>query len=274
MEIKLKNVTIEIKRRLDDYITDKFLLPSRNVAATLIKEGKVLVNGTAVTKCAKRVSVSDDIKITKMPRYVSRGGYKLAKALKVFNIEVMGCRALDVGASTGGFTDCMLQEGARAVYALDVGHDQLAPTLRINRHVICLERMDVRDMAPLHLPKVDFVSVDVSFISLTKVFPCIAKVVHPGTHCVALVKPQFEVGRFKVGKKGIVRNPEFHIEAIKQVCAAAQASNFAVKGLDYSPILGKEGNIEYLLLLKFDYMSIDIDIAGVVAKAHKELGGH
>jgi 23S rRNA (cytidine1920-2'-O)/16S rRNA (cytidine1409-2'-O)-methyltransferase len=187
---------------------------------------------------------------SKLP-YVSRGGLKLEKALQVFPIDLKDTVAVDIGASTGGFTDCMLQNGAKKVYAIDCGYGQLAYTLRQDERVINMERTNIRNVRPEDLgEEADFASVDVSFISLRHVFPVMKTLLKEGGTAVCLIKPQFEAGREKVGKKGVVRDPQVHVEVIRMIIDFAQELHFAVRGLDFSPVKGPEGNIEYLLWLE------------------------
>ncbi len=239
------------KRRLDIMLVENGLFPSREKAKTAIMAGLVRVNGRVVDKPGTDVPVSSRVEITgpAIP-YVSRGGLKLAKAIKEFGIRLAGKTVVDVGASTGGFTDCALQNGASTVYAVDVGYGQLDWKLRNDPRVVNLERTNIKYLDKALLKDIpDFVTIDVSFISLQKVLPKIAEILLPGGEAVALIKPQFEAGRGKVGKKGVVREPAVHAEVIRNVVAAARESGFETIGLTYSPIKGPEGNIEYLVHL-------------------------
>ncbi len=206
--------------------------------------------------------------------YVSRGGLKLEKAMKSFPISLDACVCMDVGASTGGFTDCMLQKGARKVYAVDVGYGQLAWKLRTDPRVINLERVNARYLTREQIPEeIDFCSVDVSFISLTLILPCVHELLRDGGEMVCLIKPQFEAGREKVGKKGVVRDQKVHAEVIEKILTFAPSHGFSVKGLDFSPVKGPEGNIEYLLYLKKEDTPAETawDAASVVEASHKKL---
>ena len=239
-------------KRLDQRLFELGLAESREKAKATIMSGIVYVNGQKSDKPGTQVS--DDAEIVVRGNacpYVSRGGFKLAKALEVFPVEPAGKVCIDCGASTGGFTDCMLQNGARKVYAVDVGYGQLAWKLRTDERVVNMERTNIRNvtLAMLEEP-VEFFSVDVSFISLKHIFPVAQAVTADHATGVCLVKPQFEAGREKVGKKGVVREPETHREVILQAAGYAAANGFSVLGLDYSPIKGPEGNIEFLLFVE------------------------
>ena len=207
--------------------------------------------------------------------YVSRGGLKLEKAMRSFPITLQDKTAMDIGASTGGFTDCMLQNGAKKVYAVDVGYGQLAWKLRTDPRVVNLERTNIRYVTQEQIPDpIDFISVDVSFISLKLVLPVAKTFMRTGAQAVCLIKPQFEAGREKVGKKGVVRDPLVHIEVIETVCAMIQENGFTLLGLDYSPVKGPEGNIEYLAYLQNtpnETNAHSFDIPALVAASHQEL---
>ena len=234
--------------RLDVYLSEKNLTKSRAAAAALIKAGAVSVNGKIVEKSAFEVGENDDVKIVgETLKYVGRGGLKLEKALEIGKIDLSGKTCLDIGASTGGFTDCMLQNGAKKVYAVDVGYGQLDWRLRSDARVVCMERTNARYLTHEQISdELDFASVDVSFISLKLILPALAGLLKPDGHAVCLVKPQFEAGREKVGKKGVVRDPAVHLEVLEHFLEHAKESRFTVLGLTYSPIRGPEGNIEYL----------------------------
>lgn len=244
-----------MKKRLDLLVLENGNVSSREKAKALIMEGKVYVNGQKEDKPGASFDpekITMEVRNHEMP-YVSRGGFKLAKAMKVFPVDLNGRVCMDIGASTGGFTDCMLQKGAAKVYAVDVGYGQLDWKLRNDPRVICMEKMNFRYMKPEDLgngEKPSFASVDVSFISLSKILPAALQIVESGGEMVCLIKPQFEAGREKVGKKGVVRDPKTHVEVIENVMAMASGLSFEILGLDYSPIRGPEGNIEYLLYLK------------------------
>lgn len=241
-----------MKQRLDVALVERGLILSREKAKVVIMEGLVYVNGQKSDKAGAQVKDDDTIEIRgETLRYVSRGGKKLEKAMQVFPISLEGCTCIDIGASTGGFTDCMLQNGAKKVYSVDVGYGQLAWSLRTDERVVNLERTNIRYVTEEQIPDpIDFISVDVSFISLTLVLPVAWKLLKDQACMVCLVKPQFEAGKDKVGKKGVVREPQIHKEVIRKVADCAVGLGFAVKGLDYSPIKGPEGNIEYLLFLQ------------------------
>lgn len=264
------------KVRLDMLLVERGLFPSRERARAAIMAGQVYVGGVRADKAGEKVSpdAAMTIKGDKLP-YVSRGGLKLAKALDVFRISCAGKVAMDVGASTGGFTDCLLQNGAAKVYAVDVGYGQLAWSLRNDPRVVNMERTNIRYVTPQQIPEpLDLITVDVAFISLALVFPPAANLLKAGGEMVALIKPQFEAGREKVGKKGVVRDPAVHREVIERVITQAPAWRLFAVALTYSPIKGPEGNIEYLLYLKKEVPGTDItpaDIAAVVEEAHRQL---
>ncbi|MFV0412785.1 MAG: TlyA family RNA methyltransferase [Oscillospiraceae bacterium] len=235
--------------RLDQYLFQQGLAPSRERAHALIMAGIVYVNGAKADKAGTPVREGALVEVRgKDLAYVSRGGLKLEKALQVFPIELQAKVCMDIGASTGGFTDCMLQNGAAKVYAVDVGYGQLAWSLRCDARVVNLERTNIRNVTPAEVAeKIDFFSVDVSFISLKHIFPVAAALAAENAHGVCLVKPQFEAGREKVGKKGVVREAETHAEVIANAMEYAVQNGFAYLGLNFSPIKGPEGNIEFLL---------------------------
>jgi len=238
--------------RLDQYLAEQGLAPSREKAKALILNGQVNVGEKTVTKPSFEVSEGSDVRITgEVLKYVSRGGLKLEKALQVFPIDLHGRICMDIGASTGGFTDCMLQNGAKKVYAVDVGTDQLAEVLRNNPRVISLEQTNIRYLEPSDIDDaISFISIDVSFISLTKVLPAAFGFLREAGECVALIKPQFEAGKENVGKKGVVRSEKVRQAVVKNITGFAKALGFMVMGTTVSPIRGPEGNEEYLLWLK------------------------
>ena len=241
-----------MKKRLDLLLVEKSLAASREKAKAMIIAGNVYVNGQKEDKAGDLFDEASEVTLhgSKLP-YVSRGGLKLEKALQVFPIDLKDTVAVDIGASTGGFTDCMLQNGAKKFYAIDCGYGQLAYTLRQDERVINMERTNIRNVRSEDLgEEADFASVDVSFISLRHVFPVMKTLLKEGGTAVCLIKPQFEAGREKVGKKGVVRDQNTHAEVITAVIRMAQEEGFAVRGLDHSPIKGPEGNIEYLLYLQ------------------------
>ena len=270
-----------MKKRLDVELGDRGLVQSRERAKVVIMEGLVYVNGQKSDKAGTPVKEDDRIEVRgETLRYVSRGGKKLEKAMQVFPVVLEGCTCMDIGASTGGFTDCMLQNGAVKVYAVDVGYGQLAWSLRTDERVVNLERTNIRYITEEQVPQpVDFISVDVSFISLTLVLPVAHRLLKDGAQMVCLVKPQFEAGKDKVGKKGVVRDPQIHREVIRKVIDCAAELGFWVRGLDFSPIKGPEGNIEYLLFLQKPQQEAlppeetvaEEQIAGVVDSAHQSL---
>lgn len=236
--------------------------------------GRVSVDGAVVSKAGTPVAEDAVIMVASAPRFVSRGGVKLAGALDRFEIDVSAVRALDVGASTGGFTDCLLQRGAASVTAVDVGYGQLAWSLRTDPRVRVLERTNVRTATPEVLGgPYDLVVIDVSFISLTKVLPAVLPCLAPAGQVLALVKPQFEAGKGRVGKKGVVRDPEVHREVLESVVAAATAAGWVVQGLSWSPVKGPEGNIEFWIWLSRDGEPITDEPGAVVRAAHEALGG-
>ena len=257
-----------MKERLDVIIGER--IGSRTRAKAMILAGKILVNGQKIDKAGTLIALDSEIRILgeEMP-FVSRGGLKLQKGLEVFGIDLRGKVAADVGASTGGFTDCMLQNGAAKVYAIDVGYGQLAWKLRRDSRVINMERTNIRKVRREDFPEeIDFISIDVAFISLEKVLPVVYNI--GKGEVVALIKPQFEAGREQVGKRGVVRDKQIHIMVIEKVMKCALDLGFRISGLDYSPIKGPEGNIEYLLYLGSE--SIDVDVLNVVESAEKLAG--
>lgn len=264
------------KERLDVLLVSRGLFTSREQARRSIMAGAVYVDGVRELKPGTAVpeNASTEVRGETLP-FVSRGGLKLAKALQHFGISVTNRDCLDVGASTGGFTDCLLQNGARHVHAVDVGYGQLAWQLRQDPRVTVLERTNIRHLEPGQVPMVDMVTIDVSFISLTKVLPIVRTLLRAGGDVVALVKPQFEAGREQVGKKGVVRDAATHQRVLTTVIAAAAELGFHAAGVTYSPIKGPEGNIEFLLhLVPADASAADsqsVDVANVVTQAHNEL---
>jgi 23S rRNA (cytidine1920-2'-O)/16S rRNA (cytidine1409-2'-O)-methyltransferase len=264
------------KQRLDVALVLQGVVPSREKARAAIMAGQVVVDGKVVDKPGTSVSSDSRILLKADPcPYVSRGGLKLAKALAEFKLDLAGKVVADVGASTGGFTDCALQHGARKVFAIDVGYGQLAWRLRQDPRVAVRERLNARHLSPADLGEpVDLATVDVAFISLEKIFPALRRILRADGEVVSLVKPQFEAGREKVGKRGVVRDPAIHRDVIAGVMAAAGANGFIVKGLSFSPLTGPEGNIEYLLWLGSgtgEAVSSEEppDISKVVGEAHR-----
>ncbi|MCI8552081.1 MAG: TlyA family RNA methyltransferase [Lawsonibacter sp.] len=237
------------KRRLDVAVTELGLTESRQKAQALIMAGEVYVNGQKQLKAGTCVEEDDVVEVReKRPlRYVSRGGLKLEKAMELWHIALEGKVCADIGASTGGFTDCMLQNGAKLVYAVDVGYNQLDWKLRTHPQVACMERTNARYLTKEQIPEpLDFFSVDVSFISLNLILPALRPLMREGGQAVCLVKPQFEAGKDKVGKKGVVRDPAIHLEVLEHFLEHANHAGFFVKDITFSPIKGPEGNIEYL----------------------------
>ena len=239
--------------------------------------GTVYVNGQKTDKpgTAYPSTASVEIRGKKLP-YVSRGGLKLEKAMEFFSLSLKGKTAMDIGASTGGFTDCMLQNGAKKVYSVDVGYGQLAWNLRINPRVVTLERTNARYLTKEQVPEpINFFTVDVSFISLRLILPAIRRLTSDGAEAVCLIKPQFEAGRGKVGKKGVVRDRKVHEEVLRGIADFAGSSGFSVLGLTFSPVKGPEGNIEYLIYLKKSDTpsSVPLNIASIVEQSHHELNG-
>lgn len=267
------------KERLDVLLVQQGLANSRELAKAYIMAGNVYVDGQKEDKAGTKVAVTAKLEVKgNQMKYVSRGGYKLEKAMDVFGIRLDGKICLDIGASTGGFTDCMLQNGASKVYAIDVGYGQFAWKLRNDERVVCLEKTNVRYVTHEQVPdEGDFASIDVSFISLTKVLPAVLGVLGEKGQLVCLIKPQFEAGREKVGKKGVVRDRAVHEEVIRMVMDYASSIDFYPLALDFSPVKGPEGNIEYLLFLsknKQDQEIVDtssIDIKAVVTASHDTL---
>ena len=239
------------KGRLDQLVVDKGFASSRERARSMIMAGQVTVNGQAVTKAGAQVESDADVALLVPDHpYVGRGGLKLAHALDTFQIEVSGREALDIGASTGGFTDVLLQRGATRVVALDVGHGQIDWKLRQDPRVVVIENFNARHLAPADLPgPVDVVVIDVSFISLRQILPVVPPLLRPNADVVALVKPQFEAGRVEV-RKGLVRDEAIHARVVDEVAAAAAEVRLARVGLTPSPITGQKGNIEFLLHLR------------------------
>ena len=259
------------KKRLDVAVTELGLAESRQKAQAVIMAGQVYVNGRRTDKAGAPVGPEDVIEVRgKALPYVSRGGLKLEKAMQCWPIHLEGAVCADIGASTGGFTDCMLQNGARKVYAVDVGYNQLDYRLRTHPQVVCMERTNARYLTAEQIPEpLDFFSVDVSFISLSLILPALRPLMKEGGQGVCLVKPQFEAGKDKVGKKGVVRDPAVHLEVLEHFLVHAGSAGFSVKDLTFSPIKGPEGNIEYLGYLQAgpgpDYEG---DLRGLVEQSH------
>ena len=264
-----------MKERLDVLLVNRGLAPSREKAKAMIMEGNVFVENQREDKAGSSFDVNANIEIKgNTLKYVSRGGLKLEKAMTHFGIELTDKICMDIGASTGGFTDCMLQNGAKKVYAVDVGYGQFAWKLRQDERVVCMEKTNIRYVTPEDIAdRLDFASVDVSFISLTKVLEPARNLLQDDGEMVCLIKPQFEAGREKVGKKGVVREKSVHEEVICKVIDYAVSIGFVVLNLEYSPIKGPEGNIEYLVYIKKAETgsASEIDVKTVVEAAHGEL---
>ncbi len=257
-------------------LVNRGLAPSREKAKTMIMEGNVFVENQREDKAGATFDTEAEITVKgNTLKYVSRGGLKLEKAMTHFGITLEGKVCMDIGASTGGFTDCMLQNGAVKVYSVDVGYGQFAWKLRQDPRVVCMEKTNIRYVTPADIDDVlDFASVDVSFISLTKVLIPARELLRDGGEMVCLIKPQFEAGREKVGKKGVVRDKAVHEEVVERIIEFASQNGFFVKNLEYSPIKGPEGNIEYLVYIRKDEtggVDAAVDIKAVVDAAHGEL---
>lgn len=248
------------KLRLDSALTQQGLVESREKAKALIMAGQVYVNGKKELKAGTSIKPDDKIEVKGSQNpFVSRGGLKLEKAAKNFDIDLNDCICMDIGASTGGFSDCMLTHGAKKVYAIDVGYGQLAWKLRTDERVVNMERTNFRYVTHEQIPEdIDFASVDVSFISLKIILPVLRELLKADGQAVCLIKPQFEAGREKIGKKGVVRDPQVHIEVVESIVNFATETGFTVKNLDFSPIKGPEGNIEYLMHIEKSEASLNI----------------
>ncbi|MDI3327676.1 MAG: TlyA family RNA methyltransferase [Alicyclobacillaceae bacterium] len=241
------------RERVDVLLVERGYFSTRERAKAAVMAGRVFVGGRRVEKAGTRVGRDEAIEVRGQdPPYVSRGGLKLEKALREFGVSVQNRVALDVGASTGGFTDCLLQHGARLVYAVDVGYGQLAWKLRSDSRVVPVERTNARYLRREDLPgpPPDLAVMDVSFISVRLLFPVLRRLLPPGGDLIALIKPQFEAGREAVGRRGVVKDPDVHIRVLEEVGRAAEEAGFAVEGLTFSPIAGGEGNIEFLMHLR------------------------
>ncbi len=265
-----------MKKRLDVLVFEKGYAESREKAKAIIMAGDIYVDNQKADKCGQSYDENVNIEFRgKAPKYVSRGGLKLEKAIENFNLDLSGKITMDIGASTGGFTDCMLQNGAEKVYSIDVGYGQLAWKLRNDKRVVNLERTNMRKVTAEQVPdKINFFSIDVSFISLKLLLPVARELLSENAEAVCLIKPQFEAGREKVGKKGVVRDPEVHIEVVESIYNFCLENGYSVLNLDFSPIKGPEGNIEYLIhIRKSDDPKSYTDITPkeLVTNSHKEL---
>ncbi len=266
------------KTRLDIALVESGFAESREKAKALIMSGIVYVNNQKCDKAGDTVKPEDKIEVRGSGlKYVSRGGLKLEKAMKSFPICLDGCICADIGASTGGFTDCMLQNGAKKVYAIDVGYGQLAWKLRSDERVVNLERTNFRYVTKEQIPEeLDFCSVDVSFISLSLILPVMRTLLKFGGRAVCLIKPQFEAGKEKVGKKGVVRDKSVHIEVIEKIKRLLEENKYSLLGLDFSPIKGPEGNIEYLCFIEKSEEAVctcELSASDVVEASYNELKG-
>ncbi len=263
------------KERIDKLLVDKGLVESREKAQVLIMSGVVFVNNQKIDKPGTKVPTDANIHIKEKMPYVSRGGFKLEKGLKVFNLDVKDKICLDIGSSTGGFTDCLLQNGAKKVYAVDVGKNQLHEKLRADSRVISIEEFNARYLTENEIPeKIDILVCDVSFISITKILPNICNLLKEDFKGIILIKPQFELSKKEV-KDGVVRDKELHFKAIKSVIESLMQSCYCIKDLDFSPIKGPEGNIEFLALIEKkseDCKALpDGHIKNIIDKAHENL---
>ncbi len=266
------------KLRLDVALFEKGFAESREKAKAFIMSGIVYVNNQKCDKAGMNIKPDDIIEVRgNTLKYVSRGGLKLEKAIKVFSPDLDGLVCADIGASTGGFTDCMLQNGAKKVYAIDVGYGQLAWKLRTDERVVNLERTNFRYVTKEQVPELlDFASVDVSFISLSHIFPVLKTLLKDNGKAVCLIKPQFEAGKENVGKKGVVRDRNVHISVIEHTVSLARDNGYTLLGLDFSPVKGPEGNIEYLMFIKNGFSEneeITVNAEDVVSASYKELNG-
>ena len=260
-----------MKKRLDMYLVDNGFAPSREKARGIIMSGCVYINNQKSDKAGDTVADNATVEVRGGElKYVSRGGLKLEKAVASFNLDLTDKICMDVGASTGGFTDCMLQNGAKKVYSVDVGYGQLAWKLRQDERVVNLERKNIRFVDEVDVPdSLDFASIDVAFISLKLVLPVVFRLLKQTGEAVALIKPQFEAGRDKVGKKGVVRDKQTHIEVIENVLAFTKEIGFEVSEVTYSPIKGPEGNIEYLMHISKSNINNEIDVVAIVEQSHE-----
>lgn len=264
------------KKRLDVLLFEKGMVPSRERAKAIIMSGIVYVNNQKADKAGMSIPEDAEVEIRgKTNSFVSRGGLKIEKALNYFQIDPKDLCVMDIGASTGGFTDCLLTRGARKVYSIDVGYGQLAWKLRQDPRVVCMERTNIRKVTPDMLDDVpDFAVIDVSFISLKLVLPVVAQLLSEHGRIACLIKPQFEAGKGKVGKKGVVREPEIHLDVLNTFVENAHEAGFYIYNLTFSPIKGPEGNIEFLGYIGKDGEDADIDTAALVEEAHGALDKH
>ena len=259
-------------------LTQQGLFDSRESAKRAVMAGIVLVDQQRIDKPGEKVPVESQITLKgKVSPYVSRGGYKLKKAIETFQIDLTDKTIIDIGSSTGGFTDCALQNGAKRSYAIDVGYNQLAWKIRQDQRVICMERTNFRYMTPsqLEFGLPEFACIDVSFISLKIILPVLKELLQPGGEVVALIKPQFEAGKDQVGKKGIIKDSKVHLSVIKEILSFIEALELSILGLTYSPIKGGEGNIEFLVHIGYNEIMqtnvYEVDMIRVVSEAHNQL---
>ncbi|NPA51725.1 MAG: TlyA family RNA methyltransferase [Aquificae bacterium] len=261
------------KERIDKLLVDRGLVESRELAQRLIMSGAVYVDNQKITKAGTKVSIDSNIELKEKPKFVSRGGFKLEKGIKAFQPAIDGKTCLDIGASTGGFTDCLLQYGAKKVYAVDVGKHQLHEKLKLNPKVVSLEKTNARYLSEKEIPeKVDFVVCDVSFISVLKILPNICNLLKDGAYGIVLIKPQFELSKKKV-KGGVVKDKHLHIEAIKKVIEGLEESCYTVLDIDFSETWGPEGNIEFLIYIKKGKENKTVNeekVYNTVEKAHQK----
>ena len=265
-----------MKKRLDVLLVEKNLAPSREKAKAVIMAGLVYADNQKADKCGTTYDENVKLEVRGSAlKYVSRGGLKLEKAMKSFSLDLKDKITMDIGASTGGFTDCMLQNGAKKVYSVDVGYGQLAWKLRCDPRVVNLERTNMRKVTREQIPDViDFFSIDVSFISIKLLLPVARELLSDSARAVCLIKPQFEAGRENVGKKGVVRDKNVHISVVKDIYDFCLNNGYSVLGLDYSPIKGPEGNIEYLIYIEKSDSPVsetDVSVEELVENSHKQL---
>lgn len=260
------------KYRLDNFLVENGYVETRSKAQSLIMAGEVFVDNQRAAKAGEQIKGNEKIEVRKKSlKYVSRGGLKLEKAMEVFPINLIDAVCMDIGASTGGFTDCMLQNGAKKVYSIDVGYGQLAWKLRTNERVVNLERTNFRYVTHEEVEEVDFFSVDVSFISLKLILPPAFKLLKETGSAVCLIKPQFEAGREFIGKKGVVRDIEVHKNVVAGVIEFTKEIGFKVLGIDFSPIKGPEGNIEYLMYISKNGENQEINIDEIIERSHNQI---
>jgi len=259
-------------KRIDVIIKEKYNF-SREYSKELILNGKVNVNGKIIFKPGLKIDEYSEIKIDESSymKYVGRGGFKLEDAIKKFNLNLNGKVCIDVGASTGGFTDCMLQNGAKKVYAVDVGNNQLSEKLKNDKRVISIENTNIKNISKDCIDEdISFVSIDVSFISVTKVLPYVKKLIDKDAEIVALIKPQFEAGKENINKNGIVKNPKVHIKVLNNICNFCNDNGFCILNMSYSPIKGGDGNIEYFIYIKNNGSSYNDNFKNVIDKIVKK----